>query len=50
MMKELRILCYTPLNFWDKDKFSLDDWQIKVIKMIKDHDSILLNEIPAQIG
>lgn len=41
MMKELSHLL-PPLNFWDKGKLELDDWQIQVIDDIKNKKSVLV--------
>ena len=31
-----------PLNFWDKNKFQFEDWQIEVLNKIKNKESILV--------
>jgi hypothetical protein len=41
MMKELSHLL-PPLDFWNKNNFKLDDWQIDIIKKIKNKESILI--------
>ncbi len=41
MMKEIGYLL-PPLNFWDKRKKILDDWQIEVINYIRKKESVLV--------
>ena len=31
-----------PLNFWNKDNFKFDDWQIDVIKKVKNRESVFV--------
>ena len=40
MLSDLGDLC---LNFWDKGPLKLDNWQIDIINMIKNNNSIVDN-------
>ena len=41
MMKEAGDML-PPLNYWDKQEYSFEDWQLKVIHHVKDNQSVIV--------